>query len=74
MQYGGTVSYNYSKPLFGMLYFSFGMVDNAQETGNSGLAFTANVGIQKRFGRWETSADFSYAQNVQTLINIYTTN
>jgi len=73
-QYGGTVSYNYSKPLFGMLYFSFGMVDNAQETGNTGLSFVGNVGIQKRLGRWETSADFSYAQNVQTLIAIYTTN
>jgi hypothetical protein len=73
-QYGGTISYNYSKPLFGLLYFSFGMVDNAQETGNSGLSFTGNVGLQKRFGRWETSADFSYAQNVQTLIAIYTSN
>ena len=49
-------------------------MDNAQETGNSGLSFTGNVGLQKRFGRWETSADFSYAQNVQTLIAIYTTN
>jgi hypothetical protein len=73
-QYGGTLSYNYSKPLFGMLYFAFGLVDSAQETGHSGLAFTGNLGIQKRFGRWETSADFSYAQNVQTLIATYTTN
>jgi hypothetical protein len=73
-QYGGTISYSYSKPLFGMLYFSFGMVDNAQETGNTGLSFTGNVGLQKRFGKWETSADFSYAQNVQTLIAIYTSN
>src|SRR5262249_27252280 len=53
-QYGGTISYNYSKPLFGVLYFSFGMVDNAQETGNSGLSFVGNVGMQKRFGKWET--------------------
>jgi hypothetical protein len=73
-QYGGTLSYNYSKPLFGVLYFAFGLVDSAQETGHSGLAFTGNLGIQKRFGRWETSADFSYAQNVQTLIATYTTN
>jgi hypothetical protein len=72
--YGGTLSYNYSKPLFGLLYFAFGLVDTAQETGHSGLAFTGNLGMQKRFGRWETSADFSYAQNVQTLIATYTTN
>lgn len=73
-QYGGTVSYSYTRPLFGLLYFSFGMVDNAQETGNSGLAFTGNVGMQRRFGGWETSADFSYSQNVQTLVATYTTN
>lgn len=72
--YGGTISYNYSKPLFGVLYFSFGMVDNAQETGNTGLSFVGNVGLQKRIGRWETSADFSYAQNVQTLVTIYSSN
>jgi hypothetical protein len=73
-QYGGTVSYNYSRPLFGLLYFSFGMVDNAQEIGNTGLSFVGNVGMQRKFGRWETSADFSYAQNVQTLVLTYTTN
>jgi hypothetical protein len=73
-QYGGTVSYNYSRPLFGLLYFSFGMVDNAQQNANNGLSFTGNVGMQKRFGAWETSADFAYAQNVQTLIATYTTN
>ena len=73
-QYGGTVSYNYSRPLFGLLYFSFGLVDSAQETGNSGLSFTGNVGMQRKFGTWETAADFSYAQNVQTLFGTYTTN
>jgi len=73
-QYGGTVSYNYSRPLFGLLYFSFGMVDNAQETGNSGLSFVGNVGLQRRFGAWEVSADVAYSQNVQTLIAIYSTN
>jgi hypothetical protein len=73
-QYGGTVSYNYARPLFGLLYFSFGLVDNAQQNGNNGLSFTGNLGIQRRFGTWETSADFAYAQNVQTLIATYTTN
>jgi hypothetical protein len=73
-QYGGTLSYSYSRPLFGLLYFSFGLVDSAQETGHTGLSFTGNVGMQRRFGKWETSADFSYAQNLQTLIATYTTN
>jgi hypothetical protein len=73
-QYGGTLNYNYSRPLFGLLYFSFGMVDNAQENANNGVSLTGNVGMQHRFGNWETSADFAYAQNVQTLIATYTTN
>jgi len=73
-QYGGTLNYNYSRPLFGLLYFSFGMVDNAQQSANNGLSLTGNVGMQRRFGNWETSADFAYAQNVQTLIATYTTN
>jgi hypothetical protein len=73
-QYGGTLSYNYSRPLFGLLYFAFGLVDSAQETGHTGLAFTGNLGIQKRLGHWEVSSDFSYAQNVQTLLATYTTN
>jgi hypothetical protein len=73
-QYGGTVTYNYARPLFGLLYFAFGMVDNAQDTGDNGLSFTGNVGMQKRFGGWETSADFAYSQNVQTVIATYTTN
>ena len=73
-QYGGTLSYNYSRPLFGLLYFAFGLVDSAQETGHTGLSFTGNVGLQRRFAGWETSADFSYAQNVQTLVATYTSN
>jgi hypothetical protein len=73
-QYGGTVIFNYTRPLFGLLYFSFGMVDNAQENANNGLSLTGNVGMQRRFGSWETAADFGYAQNVQTLIATYTTN
>lgn len=73
-QYGGTVSYSYSKPLFGLLYFSFGMVDNAQEAGNTGMSYTGNVGMKKNFGRWETSSDFGYTQSLQTLNNIYTVN
>lgn len=73
-QYGGTVSYNYQRPLFGLLYFSFGLFDNAQETGNTGVSYNANVGMKRNFGHWETSADYSYSQNVQTLVTVYTTN
>ena len=49
-QYGGTLNYNYSRPLFGLLYFSFGMVDNAQQNANNGLSLTGNVGSRPSWG------------------------
>jgi hypothetical protein len=70
--YGGTVTYRYARPLFGMLYFNFGMVDTASQEGNTGLAFNGNVGFNRHFGKWETQADFAYGQNVQTLLATYT--
>jgi hypothetical protein len=70
--YGGTVTYRYSRPLLGMLYFNFGMVDTANQEGNTGLNFNGNVGFRRDFGKWETQADFSYGQNVQTLLATYT--
>jgi len=72
-QYGGTVNYKYARPLFGLLYFSFGLVDNVTQEGNTNLGFVSNVGMTRRFGRWETNADFSYSHNVQTLIAVYNT-
>jgi hypothetical protein len=71
--YGGTVTYRYSRPLFGLLYFNFGMVDTVNERGNSGLAFNGSVGLTRKFGKWETQADLAYSQNVQTLLALYST-
>ncbi len=71
--YGGTANFNYYRPLFGMLNFSFGAVDTANQNGNSNLGFHGSVSMNRKFGRWDTSADFSYAQNVQTLISLYST-
>lgn len=72
-QYGGVVTYRYARPLLGMLYLNFGMFNNANQEGNQSLSFSGNVGFTKKFGRWDTNADFSYAQNVQTLVAAYTT-
>ncbi|MFB3815066.1 MAG: hypothetical protein ACE14L_13235 [Terriglobales bacterium] len=71
-QYGGVLTYRYSRPLLGLLYFSFGLVDTANQNGHSSLGFNGNVSFSRDFGRWRTSADFSYAQNVQTLLAMYT--
>jgi hypothetical protein len=72
-QYGGTLNYNYRSPLFGFMYFGVGVVDTASKTGNDGAGLVADVGMSRRFGKWETSADFNYQQNVQTLIVVATT-
>ena len=72
-QYGATLTYNYARPLFGLLYFSFGMVNTAGNGNQGALAFVGNLGLKKTVGRWEISADGSYAQNVQSSIALFTT-
>jgi hypothetical protein len=72
-QVGGTVTYNYSRPLFGLLNFSFGMVNNGTTSGGDSLGFVGTATLKRRFGRWEYGADMAYSQNVQTVIADYTT-
>jgi hypothetical protein len=69
---GGTLTYSYSKPLFGMLYLSFGMVNNAANSGSGNLGFVGNVSFKRHIAAWEVDSDFSYAQNTQTIISYYT--
>ena len=73
MQYGGTLSYRYSHRWLGTFYASAGLVDTANKVGNAGAGLTATVGMDRHFGRWETSADFNYMQDVQTLYSFATT-
>ena len=72
-QYGGTVNFQKVNNLLGFLRFSIGVVDTATQEGNSGLGLVTNLGMTRKFGRWETTADFSYSQNTQTLFDIVTT-
>lgn len=72
-QYGANINYNFSSRLFGMLYFGFGAVDTVSKQGNDGMGLTATVGMNRRFHRWETSADFNYYQSVQTMGTLATT-
>lgn len=69
--FSGTV--NYGKKLFNMFTFSGGLVDSSTGNGDNALGFIGNVNYFHRFGSWETSGFFSYAQNVQTLLVTYTT-
>lgn len=72
-QAGGTLTYSYARPLFGLLYLSFGMVNNGTTNGGNSLGFVGNADLKRRIGRWEYNADFSYSQNVQAIIANYTT-
>ena len=72
-QFSGVVSYQVARSLFGLLHFSAGIVDLANKQGNAGAGMVGNVGMDHRFGRWDTSADFSYSQDVRTLYGIAVT-
>ena len=72
-QYGGAFNYNHASRLFGFLYFSVGVVDTASQLGNNGAGLNATVGMNRKFGYWDTSAEFNYSQNIQTLGTLATT-
>jgi hypothetical protein len=63
---------NYSKRLFNMFSFSASVIDSSSGLGNNAVGFAGYVNFYHRFGEWQTSGQFSYAQNVQTLLVTYT--
>lgn len=63
----------YTKKLFNMFSFSGGIVDSASGHGDNAIGFIGNVNYFRRIKGWETSGNFSYAQNVQSLLITYTT-
>jgi len=72
-QYGGTVNFQKANDLFGFLRFSIGVVDTSTQEGHGGIGLVTNLVMTRKFGRWETSADFRYSQSTQTLLDIVTT-
>jgi len=72
-QYSGMMNYQFTHNLLGFLHFGFGLVDMAGKQGNSGTSLVGNVGMDRKVGRWNTSADFSYSQEIQTLYGVSTT-
>jgi len=72
-QYGGSVNYDVNRRLLGSLAFSLSVFDYATQQGNGALGFVGNVNFNRKFENWDVSANMSYAQNVQTLLAIYTT-
>ena len=72
-RYGGSVNYNLDRKFLGSLTFSLAVFDYASEQGNGALGFVGNANFNRKVHGWDVSSNFSYAQNVQTLIAVYTT-
>jgi hypothetical protein len=72
-QYGGSVSFRKANNFLGFLHFSVGVVDTATQEGNTGMGLVTNLGMTRKFGRWDTAADVSYSQSTQTLLGYATT-
>lgn len=65
---------NYGRKLFDMFTFSAGVVVSDTGLGyNNNVGFIGTVNYFHRFGGWETSGSFNYAQNVQSVLITYTT-
>jgi hypothetical protein len=67
----GTLSYG--KRLFNMFSFTANVIDSSIDEQNNAVGFMGNVNYFHRIQNWETSGNFSYAQNVQTILITYTT-
>jgi hypothetical protein len=71
-QFGGNVSYAFFRRLKG-LSFTVGMVDSANQQGNTRAGFIGNVDYRRSLGRWDIDTYFRYDQDVETLLVAYTT-
>ena len=62
-----------TKRLWDLFGFSATVIESDNGQGSNAVGFVANVNYFHPFGRWLTSGNFSYAQNVQTILITYTT-
>jgi hypothetical protein len=67
----GTMAYG--KRLLDMFTLSASVVDSNNAQGNNEVGFVGNVNFFHKILGWSTSGNFSYAQNVQSLLVTYTT-
>ena len=63
----------YGRRLLDTFTFSGAVVDSSTGQGDNALGFIGNVNAFHRVKGWQLSGNFSYAQNVQTLLITYTT-
>ena len=72
-QYGATVNYNMVRNFLGNFTFVVGVMDNTNQEGHIGTSLVSNLNYSRRIDGWDVGAHFSYSQNLQTLVAIYTT-
>lgn len=72
-QFGGSANFTFSHSILQGLSFGLGVVDTAQQATNTGLGFVGNLNYARKFYGWEVGGNFSYSQNVQTALLVYTT-
>ena len=72
-QFFGSANFNFDRTLLKGLSFSFEAVNTAQQTENTGFGFVGTLNYTRKFVGWEVNGNFSYAQNVQTVLLVYTT-
>lgn len=71
-QYGVNAAYNFGKRVRGLTVM-VGVVDTANQVGNSGASLRSSANYNRRFGHWETNANLEYDQQLATLYSLYTT-
>lgn len=64
---------NYGRRLLNMFTFSGTVIDSSNGMNSNAIGFVGNANYFHKVMGWETSGQFSYAQNVQTLLVTYTT-
>ncbi len=69
---GATLNYNFIHGLKGLTFYG-GVMDNADQQGNTRAGFIGNVTYSRNVGRWAVNAFALYNQDVQTLLVMYTT-
>jgi hypothetical protein len=69
---GLTVNYNFIHGLKGLTFYG-GLMDNADQDGNTRAGLIGNVTYNRRVGRWDLNGFALYDQDVQTLLAMYTT-
>lgn len=69
--FSGTVGYN--KRILDTFTVSATVIESTNQFSNNALGYILNLSAFHNFAGWETSGNFSYAQNVQTLLVTYTT-